>query len=137
MSKDEFLAIIDSSYDNGTPLWIYTDDYIYGMVPKGGDRWMEVTYDFSMDQEPLIKAEKGADLAFQLMFEEVSKGVAFYIDDLNVQNLKDFAKTIEGKSGSEKIKAIIDELINNTVKYSSKFPIIKSKNELGTLKSKL
>ena len=137
MSKDEFLAIIDSSYDNGTPLWIYTSDYIYGMVPKGGDRWIEVTYDFSEDEEPLVKSEKGADIAFQLMFEELSKGVAFYINDLNVQNLKDFAKSIEEKPGSEKINLMISEIINNTANYSSKFPIIKSKNNLGTLKSKL
>ncbi len=84
-----------------------------------------------------MKGEKGADLAFQLMLEELTKGVSFYVEDLNVATLKDFAKGLEGKSGSEKISAIITELINNTGNYSSNLPIIKSKDELGTLKGKL
>ncbi len=135
MSKDEFLALVDSSFDNGTPLWIYTSDYIYGMVPTGGDKWIEVSYDLHEDEEPLVKGEKGADFAFQLMLEELTKGVSFYVEDLNIQTIKDFAKTVEGQP--DKISAVINELISNTVNYSANLPIIKSKDELGTLKGKV
>ena len=136
MCAEEFKAIADASFDKGTPLWIYTNDYVYGIVPADNDRWLEVSYTFDDPDEPLIKAEKGADLAFQLMLEELTKGVSFYVEDLNVAMLKDFAKGLEGKSGSEKINAIIIELINNTGSYSTSLPIIKSKDELGTLKGK-
>jgi len=137
MCAEEFKAIVDSSFDNGTPLWIHTKDYIYGIVPADNDRWLEVSYTFDDPDEPLVKAEKGADLAFQLMLEELTKGVSFYVDDLKVAALKDYAKGLEGKSGSEKISALIAELINNTGNYSGNLPIIKSKDKLGTLKGKL
>ncbi len=138
MCAEEFKGIVDSSFDKGsTPLWIHTKDYIYGIVPAGNDRWLEVSYTFDDPDEPLMKGEKGADLAFQLMLEELTKGVSFYVEDLNVATLKDFAKGLEGKSGTEKINAIIAELINNTGAYSSNLPIIKSKDELDKLKEKL
>ena len=138
MCAEEFKAIVDSSFDKGTlPLWIHTKDYIYGIVPSENDRWLEVSYTFDDPDEPLVKSEKGADLAFQLMLEELTKGVSFYVEDLNVAMLKDYAKGLEGKSGSEKISALILELINNTGNYSGNLPIIKSKDELGTLKGKL
>ena len=137
MCAEEFKSIIDSSFDKGMPLWIYTNDYIYGIVPAENDRWLEVSYSFDEPDEPLVKAEKGADLAFQLMLEELTKGVSFYVEDLKVSVLKEFAKGLEGKSGSEKISSLIAELINNTGNYSSNLPIIKSKDDLGTLKGKL
>jgi hypothetical protein len=137
MCAEEFKAIVDSSFEKGTPLWIHTKDYIYGIVPKDNNRWLEVSYTFDDPDEPLVKAEKGADITFQLMLEELTKGVSFYVEDLNVTNLKDFAKSIETKPGSDKIIALIAELINNTENYSSNLPIIKSKDALGTLKGKL
>lgn len=137
MCAEEFNSIVDSSFDKGTPLWIHTKDYIYGIVPADNDRWLEVSYTFDDPDEPLVKAEKGADLAFQLMLEELTKGVSFYVEDLKVIVLKDFAKGLEGKSGSEKISAIIEELISNAGNYSGNLPIIKGKDELGTLKGKL
>ena len=137
MCAEEFKAIVDSSFDKGTPLWIYTKDYIYGIVPADNDRWLEVSYSFDDPDEPLVKAEKGADLTFQLMLEELTKGVSFYLEDLKVAVLKDFAKGLEGKSGSEKISTLIAELISNTGNYSSNLPIITSKDDLGTLKGKL
>jgi hypothetical protein len=137
MCAEEFKAIVDSSFDKGTPLWIHTNDYIYGIVPRDNNRWLEVSYTFDDPDEPLVKAEKGADITFQLMLEELTKGVSFYVEDLNVTNLKDFAKSIETKPGSDKIIALIAELINNTENYSSNLPIIKSKDALGTLKGKL
>ena len=100
--SEEFKIIIDSSFDNGTPLWIYTSDYIYGIVPTAGDKWLEVSYTFEDPDEPLMKGEKGADFAYQLMMEEISKGVTFYVEDLKVPLLKEFAGGT-GKSGSDLI----------------------------------
>lgn len=137
--SEELKGIIDSSFDNGIPIWIYTQDYIYGLIPvdSEGNRWMECVYNFQDTEEPLIKRERNADLSYQFLFEEIEKGVSFFVEDLNVLKLKEFGKAIEGKSGLEKVKALINELINNANEYSSNFPIIKSKDELGKLKEKL
>ncbi|MFX1238864.1 MAG: hypothetical protein ACFFAS_00540 [Promethearchaeota archaeon] len=138
---EEFKNIIDSSFDKGImPFWIYTDDYIYGMIPSdsNGDRWLEVSYTFEDPDEPLIKTERNADLSYQfLLGEELSKGVSGYVEDFKVITIKEFAKGLEGKSGSEKIQAITQELINNSAAYAASFPIIKSKDEIGKLKERL
>ncbi len=135
----DFKAIVDSSFDNGIPFWIYTNDYIFGMIPvdASGTRWKEVSYTFEEPDNPLFVTERAADLSFQFLLEEVEKGVSFYVDDLKIPLIKEFAKTLEGKSGPEKINALIVELINNSSNYSSKLPIIRSKDELGTLTSKV
>ena len=135
----DFKAIVDSSYDNGIPFWIYTSDYIFGMIPvdAGGARWKEVSYTFEETDEPLFVTERAADLSFQFLLEEVEKGVSFYVDDLKIPLIKEFAKTLEGKSGPDKMNAVIAEIINNTAKYSSKLPIVKSKGELGILTEKI
>ena len=134
----DFKTIVDSSFDNGIPFWIHTSDYIFGMIPvdENGDRWKEISYTFEEADNPLFVTERAADLSFQFLLEEVEKGVSFYVDDLKIPLIKEYAKTLEGKSGPEKMKAVISELINNSSKYSSKLPIIKSKDELGILTSK-
>ncbi|MBN1215344.1 MAG: hypothetical protein JXA99_07850 [Candidatus Lokiarchaeota archaeon] len=137
--SEEFKNLVDQSFEKGiNPIWIYTNDYIYGMFPvdDGASRWMEVTYDFDSD-DPILKKERNADLSFQFLFEELEKGVSYYIEDFNVNNLKQFAATVENKSGSEKLTAIINDLINNTDKYSANLPIIKSKNDANILKEKV
>jgi hypothetical protein len=139
MSKEEFIALIDASFNKGTPLWIYTNDYIYGMIPSDGNRWIEVTYELQEtgEEERLVKSEKSADFAYQLLLEEITKGLAFYIEDLNVNKIKDFAKILQTKSGSEKINDLIGEIMINSKKYSGNLPIIKNKSELHILKNKL
>lgn len=135
--SEEFKSIVDSSYDNGIPLWIYTADYIYGMVPTVGNKWLEISYTLKEPDDPLIKGEKSPDFAYQLMMEEISKGLTFYVQDLKVPLLKEYAGGT-GKSGSELIVAVIEELINNTSKYTSNTDfLIKSKDELNKLKEKL
>jgi hypothetical protein len=136
MSED-LLNIINSSFDN-VNIWIFTQDYIYGMIPVDeiGSRWLEVSYTFGED-EPLLKTERGADLSLQFLLEEVSKGVSFYVEDLKVAKLKDFVKSIEKKPSNEKIKALIDELVNNTSNYSADLSIIKNKDDLEKIKDKL
>lgn len=134
--SEEFKTIIDSSFDNGKPLWIYTKDYIYGMLPTSSDKWLEVSYTFEDPDEPLMKGEKSPDFAYQLMMEEISKGLTFYVEDLKVPLLKEFAGGT-GKSGSDLITAVIEELINNTSNYTANTDfLIKSKDELGKLKEK-
>ncbi len=137
--SEEFKAIVDSSFDNGTPLWLYTKDYIYGVIPLDpeGNRWKEVSYTFDDPEEPLIIKERNADLTFQFVLEEVEKGTAFYVEDLKVVKIKDFAKSLDNKPGPEKLRTLINELINNSQEYSENLPIIKSKEELGILKEKL
>jgi hypothetical protein len=137
--SEEFKGIIDSSFDNGTPIWLYTEDYIFGMVPvdANGNRWKEVSFTFEEEDDPLYVTERDAALSFQFLLEEVEKGVSFYVEDLKVLLIKDFANSLEGKSGPEKMNSFISELIQNSSKYSSNLPVIKSKDELGSLKSKV
>ena len=132
-------GLIDNSYDNGTPIWLHTSDYIFGMVPvdSTGGRWTEISYTFEDPDEPLMKTERSAELSFQFLMEEVEKGVSFYVDDLKVPLIKEFAKALESKSGPEKISALIAELITNSANYSSNFPIIKGKGEVDVLKGKI
>jgi len=135
----DFKAIVESSFNDGTPLWIYTSDYIFGMVPvdASGARWKEVSYTFEEPDDPLFVTERDADLSFKFLMEEVEKGVSFYVKDLKIPLFKEYAKTLEDKPGPEKMNAIISELMNNSDNYSSNLPIIKSKDELGTLASKI
>jgi hypothetical protein len=135
--SEEFKSIVDTSYDKGNPLWIFTTDYIYGMIPTDNDRWIEVSYTFEDPDEPLVTSERNADLSFQFLFEELGKGINYYVEDFKVVTLKEFANTLEGKPGSDKIKAVIEELINNSEKYSANMPIIKSKDDVQTLKDKV
>lgn len=137
--SEEFKSIIDSSYDNGTPFWIHTTDYVFGMVPvdASGARWTEISYTFEDPDEPLVKTERAAELSYQFLLEEVVKGVAFYVEDLKVINIKEFAKGLESKSGTDKINGLIAELINNSAQYSDNLPVVKDKAGLSTLKEKL
>ena len=135
--SEEFKAIVDSSFDKGTPFWLHTSDYIFGMIPTDNDRWIEVSYTFEDPDEPFFKTERNADLSFQFLLEEVEKGVSFYVEDLKVPLLKEFANSLEGKSGTDKMNAIISELIGNSANYSANLPIIKSKDQLNILKEKV
>ncbi len=135
--SEEFTAIVDTSFDKGTPFWLHTQDYVFGMVPTDNDRWIEVSYTFEDPDEPFYKTERNADLSFKFLLEEVEKGVSFYVKDLKVPLLKEFANSLEASSGTEKMNAIIAELITNSDKYSTSLPIIKSKDQLNLLKEKL
>jgi len=134
--SEEFKAIIDSSFNNGTPIWLYTDDYIFGMVPvdANANRWKEVSYTFAEKDNPLYVTERDANLSFQFLLEEVEKGVSFYVEDLNVLLIKEFMDSLEGKSGPDKMNSFISELIQNSSKYSNALPIVKHKDQLSQLK---
>ncbi|MBD3193504.1 MAG: hypothetical protein GF317_00500 [Candidatus Lokiarchaeota archaeon] len=137
--SEEFKSLVDQSFEKGlNPIWMYTDDYIYGMMAadESGGRWTEISYAFEMD-DPLRTVERSADLSYQFLFEELEKGISFYIKDFNVLNLKNFGKSLETLSGPEKVKSLINELITNSSKYSDNFPIIKSAEESSVLKEKV
>ena len=137
--SEEFKNIVDSSFEKTIhPIWIYTEDYIYGLVPadEEGSRWTEVSYTFNMD-DPLRTKERNADLSYQFLFEELEKGVSFYCKDFNVLELKSFADIIADKPGPEKVKDLITELIKNSPKYSDNLPIVKSKENANILKEKV
>jgi hypothetical protein len=136
--SEEFKQLVDESFEKGfEPIWIYTEDYLYGMMPadEEGNRWTEVVY--TMKGDDLRTKERNAMLSYQFLFEELEKGVSFYDKSFNVNNLKAFADSIEDKSHSEKIKALIEELKTNTDKYSEKMPIVKSPDEANILKEKV
>jgi hypothetical protein len=137
--SEEFFGIVDSSFDNGTPIWLYTSDYIFGMVPAdaNGSRWKEISFTFEESDDPLLITERDAELSFQFLLEEVEKGVSFYVDDLKVPLIKEFTNSLEGKSGNEKMNSFISELITNSSKYSNNLPVVKAKDELEILKSKV
>ena len=107
------------------------------MIPTDNNRWIEVSYTFEDPDEPFFKTERNADLSFQFLLEEVEKGVSFYVEDLKVPLLKEFATSLEGKSGTDKMNGIIAELIGNSANYSANLPIIKSKDQLNILKEKV
>lgn len=136
----DFKAIVDSSFE-GTifPLWLYNQDYIYGMIPADSEglRLKEVSYTFEESDEPLFVTERAADLSYQFLLEEIIKAVPFYVENFNVNKMKEFTKGIEAKPGTEKIKEIINELIINSHNYSSNLPVIKNKEESNKLKEKL
>ncbi len=138
MSK-EIIEILDVAFDYGTPFLIYTEDYIYGLIPidAEGSRWKEISYMFIGEGGDLETREMAAELSYQFLCEEVEKGLSHYLKDLKVNNVKEFVNSIKEKSGEEKIKAIIDELINKSANYSASMPIIKSKADLQILKNKL
>jgi len=136
--SEEFKQLVDESFEKSfEPIWVYTEDYLYGMMPadEEGDRWTEIVY--TMKGDDLRTKERNAMLSYQFLFEELEKGVSFYDKSFNVNNLKVFADSIEDKSHSEKIKALIKELKTNTDKYSEKMPIVKNKDEANILKEKV
>ncbi|MEJ2250460.1 MAG: hypothetical protein P8Y70_06830 [Candidatus Lokiarchaeota archaeon] len=137
--SEEFKNIVDSSFEkNIHPIWVYTEDYIYGLVPadEEGSRWTEISYTFNVE-DPLRTVERNADLSYQFLFEELEKGVSFYVKDFNVIELKNFANKITDKPGSEKIKELITELIKNSSKYANNLPIIRNKDNAHILKEKV
>jgi len=137
--SEEFKKLIDTSFEKSfNPIWIYTDDYLYGLMPadEEGNRWTEISYTFEME-DPLRIKERNAMLSYQFLFEELEKGVSFYVKDFNVNNLKNFANSIQDKSDPEKIKALITELKTNPEKYSENLPIVFKKENTDILKQKV
>ena len=137
MSKDEFIAILDKSFANGTPFIDFTSDYIYVLMPNdvAGEEWTEAVYlkEDSSIEKRVFKAEK----AWAMFLEEFEKGLAGFVEDLMVGHIKEVRDKLASKPAPERIKALIADVISNPSTYSANLPIVKNQEELAALKQKL
>ncbi len=137
MSKDEFIAILDKSFTNGTPFIDFTDDYIYILMPNdaAGEEWTEAVYlkEDSTVEKRVFKAEK----AWAMFLEEFEKGLAGSVEDLMVGHIKEVREKLAAKPAPERIKGLIADVVANPNSYSAKLPIAKNQGDLGTIKQKL
>lgn len=135
MSKDKLSAILDSSFDNGTPFIDYTSNYVYCLIPLKDGSWKEVSYvipDAELDERAL-----NATKAFRMIVEEVEKGISSDIEDFMLGDFRDFRNSIDSTPDEDKIMTIIKELTENGEKYSKNLPIVKTKADLDSVKAKL
>ena len=135
MSKDKFISILDSAFQNGSPFIDYTVDYIYCLIPTSDPaKWKEVSYDISGSE--LEEKELDSPMAFVLLCEEIEKGLSMYIEDFMLGKFKEFKESIKDKPDDEKITSIITELTTNNTTYSQNLPVAK-KDNLDLVKGKL
>jgi len=137
MSKDEYIAILDKSFTNGTPFIDYTGDYVYILMPNdpAGAEWTEAVYlkEDSSVEKRVYKAEK----AWAMLLEEFEKGLAGSVEDLMVGHIKEVREKFAAKPAPERIKSLITDIIGNPKSYSTNLPIVKNKGELSAVKQKL
>ena len=135
MSKEKFLTILDSAFDNGHPFIDYTVDYIYALIPTSDSaKWNEVSYDISGKE--LEEKELASEMAYALLCEEIEKGLSMYIEDFMLGTFKEFKESIKDKPDAEKIQNIITELTTNATNYSQNLPVAK-KDTLDLVKQKV
>jgi hypothetical protein len=135
MSKDEFVALIDQSFDNGTPFIDVLQFYSYALIPKGGGKWLEVSFDFE-EKVIMENNEINDTTAFNRLCEEVEKAMSDETEDFMLVTWKEFKGKLSGSDG-EKITAGIKELVSNAASYSKNLPIVLNKDDLAKVKSKL
>lgn len=137
MSKDEYIAILDKSFANGTPFIDFTDDYIYCLTPNdaAGEEWTEAVYlkEDSSIEKRVFKAEK----AWAMFLEEFEKGLAGSVEDLMVGHIKEVREKLAAKPAPERIKGLIADVVANPNSYSAKLPIAKNQGDLAAIKQKL
>ena len=134
MSKDDYVALLDSAFNEGTPFINMTEFYSYALIPQG-DKYLEVSYDFE-DKAIMDKTELSATDAYNHLCEEVEKAMCEEILDFMLVTWKEFKAGAAG-SDAEKVKASIEELVNNHEKYSKNFPVVYNKDDLDKVKAKL
>jgi uncharacterized protein YktA (UPF0223 family) len=135
MSKDKLITLLDGAFSNGTPFIGYTADYVYALIPLGGGKWNEVSFDIQSGE--LDERTINSTIAFRMLMEEIEKGISQELEDFMLGKFKEFKESIASKPDEEKLTSIIKELITNTNVYSAKLPIVKSKDGIGAVKSKL
>lgn len=135
MSKDEYIAILDTSFDHGTPFINITEFYSFALIPLANGNWLNCSYDF--EEKSLIeKKEINATSAFNQFCEEVEKGMSEAVEDFMLFKWKEFKKTLTGSEG-DKLKAGINELISKASEYSKNLPVVLKKEDLAKVKAKL
>ncbi len=137
MGKDEFIAILDKSFANGTPFIDFTNDYIYILTSNdaAGEEWTEAVYlkEDSSVEKRVFKAEK----AWAMFLEEFEKGLAGFVEDLMVGHIKEVREKLAAKPAPERIKGLIADVVANPTSYSANLPIVKNQGEIGTVKQKM
>jgi hypothetical protein len=134
MSKEEYIAILDSSFANGTPFINYTEFYSYALIPQADGKWLEISYDF--EEKSVDKRELVGSKALMNLWEEIEKGLSEAIDDFQLFKWKEYKKTIPG-SDDDKVKGSIKELTANGAAYSKNLPVVSKKEDLDKVKAKL
>ena len=134
MSKDEYSAILDKSFDEGTPFINYTEYYSYALIPKGG-KWLEVSYDFE-EHEIMENNELSETDAYLKLCEEIEKAMSEELEIFYLNKWKDFKGKLEGSEG-EMLKALIAEITTNPTTYSDTLPVVLNKDDLSKVKEKL
>jgi len=134
MTKEKLIEILNSAWGKETPFIDYTENYIYALIPIENDNWKEISYDrISQDLDERII---NSTVAFRMLIEEIEKGVGLELEVFMLNDFREFRNSLTG-SDKQKLIATINELITNKDKYSKDFPIIKSKEELTNLLSKI
>ena len=134
MSKEEYVEILNSAFNNGTPFINITEFYSYALIPMGGDKWVEISYD--LEEKNVEKREVNATKAYNMLNEEIEKGMADLVDDLNIFKWKEFKATLTGTDG-EKIEKAVKEIIGNASNYSTKLPVVFNKDDIAKVISKI
>ncbi|MHA1338566.1 MAG: hypothetical protein ACTSRZ_02380 [Promethearchaeota archaeon] len=134
MSKEKLIAALESAWDNGKPFIDYTKDYVYALIPVGDGNWKEFSYDRQSGE--LEERTINGATAFRMLIEEIEKGLALELEEFMLNDFRDFRNSLGG-ADEEKIVKVIEELYNNSEKYSKDFPIIKNKGDLPNLTSSL
>lgn len=134
MSKTEFITALETAFDEGLPFIDYTEFYSYALIPKG-DQYHEISYDFE-DHEIMENRTLDPAKAFANFCEEVEKALAEELELFYLNKWREFKDSLSGNE-AEKLKKLIEELINNTDTYGKDIPIIKNPEDIAKLKEKL
>jgi hypothetical protein len=134
MTKEEYDAILNSSFDKGTPFINITEFYSFALIPMGGDKWAEISYD--LEEKSVERRELSSTKAFNMLCEEIEKGMSEAVEDFMLIKWKEFKGTLSG-SDEDKIKAAIAELTSHPTTYSANLPVVLNKDDLGKVKSKI
>jgi hypothetical protein len=135
MGKDEYVALLDGAFANGTPFINYTEFYSYALIPQGGGKWLEVSYDYE-DHEIMDKKEIDDVEAYNRLCEEVEKAMCEEIEDFMLVHWKEFKGGL-GEAAADNVVASIAELTSNPTKYSKDLPLVTGAGDLDKVKAKL
>ncbi len=135
MTKSTYTEMLQQAFTQGTPFINYTEFYSYALIPQGGGKWLEVSYDFE-DHEFLENHIISGVEAFQNFCEEIEKAMS---SELEVFYLNRWTEFKEGLSGSEeeKLIALISELVSNPETYAENLPVVLNQESTQIVIDKL
>ena len=134
MTKEEYVQILDNAFTHGIPFINITEFYSYALIPQGGDKWVEISYD--LEEKNVDQREMTATKAFNMLCEEIEKGMSEAVEDFMLIRWKEFKGKLAG-SDQEKLTAAIAEMTGNAANYSANLPVVKDKSDLEKVKAKI